>query len=76
MLTDLLTRDNPLLSRPTMAGPEPLSIAGTCTNMLTEAVIGFVANSISPNTQRAYECDLAHFEARLAVIADRPIPIQ
>jgi integrase len=77
MLAELLTPDNPLLSRVTKAdgkGMEARAInctevisaspdAVNCTDPSIERVADFVANSIADNTRRAYASDLAHFEA-------------
>lgn len=52
-----LTSDNPYLSRPTIT---PFSVAPS--SALTEQVAGYVADSLAPNTRRAYLSDLAHFE--------------
>ncbi len=78
MILDDLTRDNPHLSRPKIDvadGLETLPIEGlpslvgdefrasNCTDKLADRVAALVANSISDNTRRAYQSDLAHFEA-------------
>lgn len=59
---DQLTRDNPLLSEPKSATPEPAVRAITCT-ALAEPVAEFVRESIAPNSRRAYASDLARFLA-------------
>lgn len=73
-----LTRDNPHLSRPTIEVADGLdtptteglpSLAGdqcrasNCTTHLQDRVAALVENSISDNTRRAYQSDLAHFDA-------------
>ena len=71
---DVLTRDNVHLSRPTIEvceGVESLSrhglpsLAGRkiCASICNPRVAALVENSISGNTRRAYQSDLAHFEA-------------
>lgn len=61
-----LTRDNILLSRPTIDGAEPLQpdasvdIAINCTELAIK-VAGFVQASLAPNTRLAYAVDLATF---------------
>ena len=78
MILDALTSDNPHLSRPTIEAAErldtsqreslPSSVGGegcasACTRELTDRVAALVESSISDNTRRAYQSDLAHFEA-------------
>ena len=64
MSADLLTRDNPRLSRPTMAVVSaPLAGAINCKPPLLERVAYYVRDSVAENTRRAYASDLAHFEA-------------
>ena len=54
-----LTRDNPHLSRPTMAILKPSEkFAINCNPMVSD----YVRGSISANTRRAYRSDLAHFQ--------------
>jgi integrase len=58
-----LTRDNPLLSRPTMAQlGVSASSAINCTHGLPDAVATYVCDSLAQNTRRAYLSDLAEFE--------------
>jgi integrase len=78
MTFDVLTRDNPHLSRPkievaegletlpndgfpSLVGDQPC--ASTCTSRLQDRVAALIESSISDNTRRAYQSDLAHFEA-------------
>jgi len=64
MSADLLTRDNPRLSRPTMIDVSPpLAGAINCKPPLLERVADYVRDSVAENTRRAYASDLAHFEA-------------
>jgi integrase len=56
-MSNFLTRDNPYLSRPTIA---PISAATM--SALADQVAGYVADSLAENTRRAYLSDLAHFE--------------
>jgi len=56
-MSNFLTRDNPYLSRPTIA---PFSAAPS--SALPERVAGYVADSLAVNTRRAYLSDLGHFE--------------
>lgn len=63
MSHDLLTPDNPPLSRLTMAADESLQVrAINCTAQLPDRVAAFVRDSLSDNTRRAYLSDLTHFE--------------
>jgi integrase len=61
-MSNFLTRDNPLLSRPTLPDRNILSDAIACTKPLPDLVAGYVTNSLAENTRRAYLSDLAHFE--------------
>lgn len=54
-MIDILTRDNPSLSRPTIAHNSADTVE------TTEVVRAYVQQSISPNTKRAYQSDLQHF---------------
>ncbi len=54
----MLTHDNPLLSRPTIR-PKLSPNSGQPT--VSDAVRGYVAESLSENTRRAYRSDLTHF---------------
>ena len=78
MILDALTRDNPHLLRPKIdvadgsdtppANCSPSVVVGrecasNCTSDLHGRVAALVENSISDNTRRAYQSDLAHFEA-------------
>jgi hypothetical protein len=73
-----LTRDNTLLSRPTIEppeGPQPADAetlgcqtrilvgAVDCTDALRAEVEAYVQAGIAPATKRAYRADLNHFEA-------------
>jgi hypothetical protein len=58
-----LTSDNPLLSRPTLPDRNIVSDAIACTQPLPDLVAGYVTDSLSENTRRAYLSDLAHFES-------------
>jgi integrase len=63
MSAELLSRDNPLLSRPTMDDLEgQLGFAINCTEPLANLVVGCVRDSLAENTRRAYLSDLGHFE--------------
>lgn len=67
-VVEALTRDNSLLSRPTIDSPETLQpaagsgIAINCTELAAK-VAGFVQASLAPNTRLAYAADLAAFRA-------------
>jgi len=73
MSSKLLTSDNPLLSRPTNgstgsafeSSARDASEASEInfTDTLPDGVAGYIANSLSENTRRAYAADLSHFEA-------------
>ena len=52
-MSDFLTRDNPYLSRPTLADGS---------QELAELVATYVQDSLAENSHRAYLSDLAHFE--------------
>ncbi len=57
-----LTRDNPLLSRPTMSTEtHKFELAINCNSDLSERVSELVQDSLSENTKRAYQSDLKHF---------------
>jgi integrase len=75
---DVLTRDNPLLSRPIIAaegvakgddngsvGNHDIALlcAVDCTNDAAEKVSTYIEAGIAPATRRAYQFDLAHFRA-------------
>lgn len=77
MLSEILTPDNQHLSRPTKALAEAeivfaidcnfsrsnrLNDISICESGLDAKVADLLANSISANTRRAYQADLAHFE--------------
>src|SRR5205085_6802792 len=58
-MTEPITSDNIHLSRP------KLNLHGStvdCTD-LSEAVAGYVRDSLAENTRRAYQSDLRHFES-------------
>jgi integrase len=58
-----LTRDNPLLSRLTKAAEGVSHFSAiSCTEGLPPQVHGFIRDSLSSNTQRAYQSDLREFE--------------
>ncbi len=63
MSCELLTRDNPLLSRPSLREVE---VPGRCAinrvDHLPANVAELIQESLSGNTRRAYLSDLAHFE--------------
>lgn len=61
-MSDVLTRDNPLLSGLTNGPLRPGPNAVDCTRSLAEQVAGYVADSLAANTRRAYLSDLAQFE--------------
>ena len=63
MSADLLTRDNLHLSRPKNGNllPEPNAI--NCSGSLPLPVLGYLHQSLAPNTQLAYLSDLSHFES-------------
>ena len=78
MILDALTSDNPHLSRPKIGAAEGLDTpktedlpslveghgsASACTGQFSDRVAALVESSISDNTRRAYQSDLAHFEA-------------
>jgi integrase len=78
MTFGLQTLDNPHLSRPKIEVAEGLetlpndglpslvgdqSCASTCTSRLQDRVAALIESSISDNTRRAYQSDLAHFGA-------------
>lgn len=63
MSADLLTRDNPLLSRVTMADiPGSVTPEINCATPPSELVAEYVRDSLAANTRRAYLSDLAHFD--------------
>ena len=59
MLTETLTPDNTHLSRPTQTALSQFSAI----NFVSDDAIKLIGASISDNTRRAYEADLAHFMA-------------
>jgi hypothetical protein len=63
MSGEALTRFNSQLTRPTM-GAEDVSHfpAISCTEALPPQVYGFIRDSLSRNTQRAYQSDLGGFD--------------
>jgi integrase len=64
MSCDILTPDNPHLSRVTMGALDVSEgSAINCKNELTDAVANYVRLSLAASTRRAYVSDLAHFEA-------------
>lgn len=64
MSSDLLIRDNPLLSRPTKGGFWERHLSEiNFTQALPDPVAAYVRDSLSVNTRRAYLSDLAHFGA-------------
>lgn len=69
MSSEVLTRDNPLLSRPKMgasdaAGGQSKQLSEVnFKNELPDNVTAYVKTSLSENTRRAYATDLAHFES-------------
>jgi len=63
-MSPALTRDNSLLSRPTMADLTPRKEPETGSiGELSVRVSEYVRDSLSDNTRRAYLSDLRHFEA-------------
>ncbi len=91
MSDEPLTRDNPQLSRFSLAadednravdlpeGPNARSCAIDCTDQipaeLLRLVESLVEDSLSPNTHRAYQADLAHFEAWGGRLPAAPIAV-
>ena len=78
MILDALTRDNPLLSRPTNgaeqvanggenapAGNHDIALlcAVDCTKSAAAKVSSYIEAGIAPATRRAYQSDLDHFRA-------------
>jgi integrase len=61
MSDELLTRYNPLLSRPKYRDLAHLS-ASDCTSSELESVADYIRESLAQNTRIAYLSDLAHFE--------------
>ena len=63
MSAELLTSDNPLLSRPIIDDLWSPSVANEASAITpTELVAGYVRDSVAENTRRAYLSDLSHFE--------------
>jgi integrase len=63
MNQQILTRDNPLLSRLTMGALDvPKGSAINCTDDLPTSVATYVRDSLAENTRRAYLSDLGEFE--------------
>ncbi len=64
MSDNVLTRDNLLLSRPTMVEERMLpACAINCTSISSLTVADYVRESLSQNTRTAYLKDLEHFES-------------
>lgn len=68
MLTELLTPDNPQLSGPTKTAVSQFS-ADRC---ISDEAVGLIEASLSDNTRRAYEADLAHYAAWGGIIPADP----
>lgn len=62
MLADALTCHNIQISRPKLGPPDAAETRAINCTVLAERVADLVASSISENTRRAYQSDLAHFE--------------